>query len=77
MQSEEKSAPDIPVRPDLLVGSVRPATRAEILAAIPPRSVTDAITNTFFDTPDMGSSKLRSFESVRNSVANMLALLQR
>ncbi|PVH78081.1 hypothetical protein DL98DRAFT_422592 [Cadophora sp. DSE1049] len=54
--SEEKTAPDIPVRPDLLVGSVRPVTKAEILAAMPPRSVTDAITNSFFDTPDMGST---------------------
>ncbi|KAH7412751.1 hypothetical protein BKA64DRAFT_337135 [Cadophora sp. MPI-SDFR-AT-0126] len=54
--SKEKISLDVPIRPDLLVGSVRPATRAEILAAIPPRSVADAITNSFFETPDMGST---------------------
>ncbi|KAL5322747.1 hypothetical protein ACEPPN_010722 [Leptodophora sp. 'Broadleaf-Isolate-01'] len=53
---EEKSVPETPVSPDLLVGSVRPATRAEILAAIPARSVVNVITNAFFDTPDMGST---------------------
>ncbi|KAG4433415.1 hypothetical protein IFR05_011101 [Cadophora sp. M221] len=56
--AEEKPIPETPISPDLLVGAVRPATRAEILAAIPSRSVVDVMTDAFFDTPDMGSTLL-------------------
>jgi hypothetical protein len=40
--------------PDLLVGSIRSATRAEITAALPSRSVVDALVANFISTPDMG-----------------------
>jgi hypothetical protein len=43
--------------PDLLVGAIGPATRAEIMAAIPARSVMDALITEFFSVPDMGCCK--------------------
>jgi hypothetical protein len=40
--------------PGLLVGSIRSATRVEILAALPSRPVVDALVAAFISTPDMG-----------------------
>ncbi|PMD40601.1 hypothetical protein L207DRAFT_528925 [Hyaloscypha variabilis F] len=53
---KEKDKPQSITGPDLLVGAVRSATRAEIMAALPPRSVTDALVAEFFSVPDMGCS---------------------
>jgi hypothetical protein len=55
-QKEAHPSPSIQ-GPDLLVGSVRAATRAEIMAALPSRSVVDALVAEFCTTPDMGCCK--------------------
>ncbi|CZR61340.1 related to transcription activator protein acu-15 [Phialocephala subalpina] len=57
IKEEKDSVPEVP-GPDLLVGSVRAATRAEILATLPPRGVVDKLLLRFFEGVDMGSSML-------------------
>lgn len=42
--------------PDLLVGSVRKATRAELLGSIPPRSVVDMLVNHLLETDELSTS---------------------
>jgi hypothetical protein len=50
--------PPIPAStgPELLVGSVRPATRAEILLSFPPRAVVDGLVDDFLGMADMCNS---------------------
>ena len=55
-QRDKDLAPKIQ-GPDLLVGAVGPATRAEIMAALPSRSVMDVLITEFFTVPDMGCCK--------------------
>lgn len=42
--------------PELLVGSVRPATRSEILSSFPPRTVVDGLVNDFLGMADICNS---------------------
>ncbi|KAF8847325.1 hypothetical protein BDZ45DRAFT_607644 [Acephala macrosclerotiorum] len=56
-KEEKDNLPAIP-GPDLLVGSVRAATRAEIIASLPPRFVVDKLVMRFYESVDMGSSML-------------------
>jgi len=48
---------DIP-GPELLFGRYRHATKEEILAGLPPKSVTDNLLETFFESMDTHPSKL-------------------
>ncbi len=41
-----------PVGPNLLVGGVRKATRAEILASLPSKPITDQLLDQYFDSVD-------------------------
>lgn len=43
--------------PDLLVGSIRAASRGEILASLPPKEMCDRLIGRYFQTSDMGSCK--------------------
>ena len=53
--SQQETAPLAgPPGPELLLGSVRSATRAEVMAALPSRAVMDTLVEEFFATPDMG-----------------------
>lgn len=47
-------SPEVP-GPDLLVGSVKAATKSEIMASLPPRGVADKLIAGYFETADMGS----------------------
>ena len=42
--------------PDLLMGNVHRISRSEILAALPPRPVCNALVLSFLNMPDMGST---------------------
>lgn len=54
---EVREEKEVVLGPDLLVGSVRAATRAEILASLPPKDVADKLIERYFQTSDMGSCK--------------------
>ena len=51
---KEKDTHSIAPGPDLLVGAMRSATRAELMAALPSRTVMDTLVAEFFSVPDMG-----------------------
>lgn len=63
--------PEVP-GPDLLVGSVKAASRTEIMASLPPKAFADKLIDRYFQTSDMGSCE--STLSVYNSdFVDMLA----
>ena len=45
------------------MGSVRAATKGELLAPLPPRTIVDLLLQRYFETPDMGSSKNPAFQN--------------
>jgi hypothetical protein len=55
--SEKQQFPPKPPGPDLLVGSIRSATRTEILASLPSRTRVDRLVESYFSELDMGASK--------------------
>jgi hypothetical protein len=54
-EEADRHAPPKKSGPDLLVGSVRKATRAEILASIPPRSIVDVLVEHVLALGDIAS----------------------
>lgn len=56
VREEKEVIPNV-LGPDLLVGSVRAATKAELLASLPPKDVCDKLIDKYFQTSDMGSCK--------------------
>ncbi len=56
-REEKDISPEVP-GPDLLVGSIKAATKSEIMASLPPRSVADKLVTGYFETADMGSCEL-------------------
>ncbi|KUJ19439.1 uncharacterized protein LY89DRAFT_490483 [Mollisia scopiformis] len=56
-REETDTVPEVP-GPDLLVGSVKAASRAEIMASLPPKAISDRLIDRYFQTADMGSSML-------------------
>lgn len=59
-QEAEQYVPSKDRGPDLLVGSVRSATRGEILASIPPRSVVDLLVRSILDSGDIAIAAVHS-----------------
>lgn len=62
---EVREEKEVTFGPDLLVGSVKAATRAEILASLPPKEVSDKLIHQYFQTSDMGSCELLHIVSFR------------
>lgn len=60
---EETTEEPLSIGPDLLVGGFRKATRNEILASVPSRSMVDRMVDAYFTNADMGTSESTSFKS--------------
>jgi hypothetical protein len=54
---EKQQFPPKPRGPDLLVGSIRSATRTQILTALPSKGRVDRLVGAYFSVMDMGASK--------------------